>query len=167
MSTENLNNTQAIEKLQQLIDAIEVGILSTFVDHTVYPHSVPMTYQEVDNQGNIWFLFSSESESYNHLMRNNKVSLTFGSPSTYEFLSINGLGESVHDDVKIEKYWNKFAEAWFTDKNAPRIRLLKVVPLEAHYWDNKSNKFMTLLKVAASAITGQKSDIAREGDINI
>ena len=67
MSTENLNNTQAIEKLQQLIDAIEVGILSTFVDHSVYPHSVPMTYQEVDNQGNIWFLFSSESESYKYL----------------------------------------------------------------------------------------------------
>lgn len=168
MSTENLNNTEAIEKLKKMVDSIDIGMLSTFTKGTNYPHSIPMSRQEVDDQGNIWFLFSAESDTYKHLQQNKEVSLTFGDIKSYEFLSINGTGEVSRDAARIDKYWNDMIAAWFEKgKEDPNIRILKITPAEAHYWDNKTNKLITFFKVAASAVTGSKMDIGREGDLNI
>jgi general stress protein 26 len=168
MSTENLNNLDAINKLKELVDKIDIGMLCTRVAENVYPHAIPMSRQEVDEEGHIWFLFSAESETYQNLQTNNKVSLLYADVSNYNFLSINGSAEVSRDNSRIDKYWNKMIEAWFEKgREDPAIRILKVIPSEAHYWDNKSNKLITFLKVAASAVSGQKLDIGREGDLNI
>jgi len=168
MSTENLQHTEAIQKLRQLVDDIDMGMLSTFPEGQTYPHAVPMSRQEIDEEGNIWYLFSSESETHAHLMHDPKVTITFAHVGNYQFLSVNGKAEVSRDQHRIEKYWNKFVEVWFDKgKQDPRIRVMKVTPEEAHYWDNKTNKLMTLLKVASSAITGQKMDIGREGSLDL
>lgn len=168
MSTENFQNQEAVKKLKEMVDDIDVGILCSFTANTEYPHAVPMSRQEVDENGNIWFLFSSESETHQHIDKNNKVSLLYSNVSNYNFLSINGVAEISQDQNRIDKYWNKMVAGWFEKgREDPHIRLLKVIPSEAHYWDNKSNKLMTLLKVATSAVTGQKMDIGREGRLDL
>jgi len=168
MSTENLRNQDAIEKLKEMVDKIDIGMLCSFVAESDYPHAVPMSRQEVDEEGNIWFLFSSESETHRNLQNNGKVSLLYAHIGDYNFLSVNGTTEISRDQARIDKYWNKMMEGWFEKgKEDPRIRVLKVIPGEAHYWDNKSNKYVTLLKVAASALTGQQMDIGREGKLNL
>lgn len=168
MSTENLHNQEAIDKLKEMVDKIDIGMLCTFVPDRDYPHAVPMSRQEVDENGHIWFLFSSESESHQNLQHNPKSSLLYSDVYNYNFLSINGSAEVFTDKARIEKYWNKMVEAWFEKgKEDPRIRVLKFIPSEAHYWDNKSNKLITFLKVAASALSGQKMDIGREGELDL
>jgi len=168
MSTENLHNQKAIAKLKEMVDKIDVGMLCTYIKGIDYAHSVPMSRQEVDEEGNIWFLFSAESETYQNLQQNKKVSLLYADVSNYNFMSINGSAEISENKDRIEKYWNKFVEAWFEKgKEDPSIRILKVIPSEAHYWDNKSNKLVTFLKVTASAVSGQKMDIGREGELNL
>ena len=168
MSTENLQNQQAVKKLKEMVDDIDIGILCSFIAGSDYPHAVPMSRQEVDEDGNIWFLFSSDSETHQHIVKNNKVSLLYAHVGNYNFLSINGVAEIYQDQARIDKYWNKMVEAWFEKgREDPHIRVLKVIPNEAHYWDNKSNKLMTFLKVAASAVTGQQMDIGREGNLDI
>lgn len=168
MSTENLDNREAIEKLKLMVDKIDVGMMCTNTTENNNLHAVPMSRQEVDDEGNLWFLFSSESETYNNLQKNKQISVLYSDISNYNFLSINGVGEVSQDKSRIEKYWNKMIEAWFEKgKEDPTIRILKIIPSEGHYWDNKSNKLVTFLKVAASAISGQKLDIGREGDLNV
>lgn len=168
MSTENLQNTEAITKLKELVDKIDIGMLCTAIKDSDYPHAVPMSRQEVDEDGNIWYLFSSESETYSNLKKDNKVSVLFSHVGDYNFLAVNGVAEISEDKQRIEKYWNKMMEGWFEKgKDDPRIRVLKVIPVESHYWDNKSNKLITLLKVAAGAVSGQKLDIGREGNLEL
>lgn len=123
-----------------------------------------MSRQEVDDEGNIWFLFSAESETFHHLQENRSVSLTYAHVNNYQFLSINGIAEISQEKARIDKYWNSVLEAWFEKgKEDPSIRILKVIPKEAHYWDTKNNKLVTFFKVATSALTGVRSDIGREG----
>ncbi|SEW53482.1 pyridoxamine 5'-phosphate oxidase family protein [Chitinophaga arvensicola] len=168
MSTENLNNEDAIAKLRELVNKIDVGMLCTYPANETYVHTVPMSRQEVDEQGNIWYLFSSESETYANLKVNDKISILFSQVSDYNFLSLNGVAEVSQDKERIEKYWSKFVEAWFEKgKEDPHIRILKVKVKDAHYWDNKTNKLGTFLKLAASVVSGQKLDIGREGDLNV
>ncbi|MDF2382552.1 pyridoxamine 5'-phosphate oxidase family protein [Nostoc ellipsosporum NOK] len=168
MSTENLHNEEARKKLKELVDKIDIGILCTYPAGEQYVHAVPMSRQEVDEEGNIWYLFSSDSETFKHLQDDKKVSILFSQTSDYSFLSLNGVATVSEDKARIEKYWNRFMEAWFEKgKEDPHIRLLKVNVDDAHYWDNKAGKLVTFFKVAASALTGKKMDIGREGDLNV
>lgn len=163
-----MHRKEAVEKLKEMVDKIDIGMMCSFPADSDYPHSIPMSRQEVDEEGNIWFIFSSESDTHQHLSRNPRVSLLYAHVGDYNFLSVNGTAEISRDPERVDKYWNKMIEAWFEKgKEDPRIRVLKVTPGEAHYWDNKSNKLVTLLKVAASAISGQQLDIGREGKLNL
>ena len=168
MSTENLYNKEAIEKLKSLAEKTDIGMLCTHVSGTKHVHAVPMSTQEVDEEGNIWFLFSSDSETYKHLQEDKTICLLYSDIRNYNFLSIHGTAEVSQDEDRIEKYWNKMMEGWFEKgKEDLTIRVMKVMPHEAHYWDNKTNKLVTFFKVAISAVSGQKLDIGREGDLNI
>lgn len=168
MSTENLMGQEAIEKLKDMVDKIDMGMMGTYQEGSEFIYAVPMSRQEVDEQGNIWYLLSSESETYHNLEKNKNVSILFSDTSNFNFLSLNGQAEISQDQARIDKYWNKMVEVWFEKgKEDPRIRVLKVVPSEAHYWDNKTNKLVTMFKVLSSAVTGQKLDIGREGELNV
>ena len=168
MSTENLHSQEAVDKLKEMVNKIDIGMMCTQVEGTGHVHAVPMSRQEVDEAGNIWYLFSAESETHRNLLRNNKLSLLYADVGNYNFLNINGTGEISRDRDRIEKYWNKMVEAWFENGiEDARIRILKVIPSEAHYWDNKTNKLVTFFKVVASAASGAKLDIGREGDLDL
>src|SRR5690554_1703634 len=136
MSTENLGNKDAIDKLKNMVEKIDIGMMCTNTAQITNLHAVPMSRQEVDDDGNLWFLFSSESETYQNLQKNNHVSVLYSDVSNYNFLSINGTAEISTDQSRIDKYWNKMVEVWFDKgKEDPTVRLLKVIPSEAHYWD--------------------------------
>ena len=168
MSTENLSNKEAIEKLKEMVDKIDIGMLCSFKKDEKQPHAVPMSRQEVDEQGNIWYLFSKQSETYQHLQADRQVSLIYAQPKDYEFLTINGHAEISRDEARIEKYWNKMMEGWFEKgKEDPNIKLLKVIPDEAHYWDSGSNKIATLFGMLKNAITGSNEDIGEEGELKL
>lgn len=168
MSTENLMGQEAIEKLKDMVDKIDMGMMGTYQEGSEFIYAVPMSRQELDEQGNIWYLLSSESETYHNLEKNKNLSILFSDTSNFNFLSLNGQAEISQDQARIDKYWNKMVEVWFEKgKEDPRIRVLKVVPSEAHYWDNKTNKLVTMFKVLSSAVTGQKLDIGREGELNV
>src|SRR5690606_13782327 len=162
MSTENLDNREAIDKLKSMVEKIDIGMMCTNTTKIVNLHAVPMSRQEVDDDGNLWFLFSSESETFQNLQNDKHISVLYSDVSNYNFLSINGVAEISTDQTRIEKYWNKMVEGWFEKgKEDPTIRVLKVIPSEAHYWDSKSNKLVTFFKVAVSAVSGQKLDVGR------
>lgn len=141
-------------------------MLCTFPRGEDYPYAVPMSRQEVDEEGNIWYLFSAKSSTFEHLQQNNKVSVQFAHLGDFNFLSVNGQAEISADQARIDRYWNKMMDAWFeSGREDAAIRLLKVSPLEAKYWDNKTNKLVTVFKVALSAISGKDLDIGREGNL--
>lgn len=168
MSNENLYNQKAIDKLKNLVDKIDIGMVCTNIQGNNHPHAVPMSRQEVDDKGNIWFLFSSESDTYQNLQNDNNITIIYSDAKNYNFLTVSGEAEISRDKSRIEKYWNKMVEAWFEKgQEDPRIRVLKVNTTDAYYWDNKTNKLVTFLKVAASAVTGEKLDIGRQGSLSL
>ena len=168
MATENLKNQQAIDKLKELVDRIDIGMMATYPKNDQYIYSVPMSRQEVDEHGNIWFLFSAKCNTHKNLLSDNRISILFAKPSDYTFLTVHGTGEILRDQARIDKYWNPFMEGWFEmGKDDPDIRILKVSVEDANYWDTQSNKMFTFFKMIKNAITNDKMDIGREGSLDI
>ena len=168
MAEKNMNNQEALDKLKSIVDQIDVGTICSFGKESIYPHGVPMSRQEVDDKGNIWYICSAQSDTYKNIENDPRVSVFYADPKNYTFLSINGTAVLSRDQARIDRYWNKMMEGWFEKgKEDPDIRLLCVSPQEAHYWDSNSNMVVNLFNMLKATITGNTEDIGKEGDLNL
>ncbi|RAV99286.1 pyridoxamine 5'-phosphate oxidase family protein [Pseudochryseolinea flava] len=166
-TTKDLTSTKGIEKLREIANDAKICHLATGLDKR--PISArPMSTLEVDDSGAIWFFSSISSGKNDEIEADPDVQLFYAQNSKSEYLSVFGHAEIVHDRQKIEALWTPIAKVWFTEgKNDPDISLIKVTPVDAHYWDTKSNKAVQLIKMFAGAITGKTMDDGVEGDIRL
>jgi general stress protein 26 len=166
MSTENLNKEESIQKLKEHIDDTSVAMMLTGLDKKPI-RAVPMYTKKMDEQGNIWFLSGRSSDHNKDLIKNKDVQLLYSNTSDMEFLSIYGEAEISSNKDSIEELYAKTDDNYFKGQDDPEVTVIKVKPQEAYYWDNKSNKFLTLLKLGAGAVTGKQQDIGEKGKLNL
>ena len=164
----NLTATDAVEKIREIAKDANICIFVT--DLSSLPLAGrPMATQEVDEQGNIWFMSDRNSDKNRHIEDDEQVQLFYSHTTNYEYLSIFGRAEIVTDRSKIEKLWTPMAKTWFKEgKDDPNISLIKVIPEDAYYWDTKNNKMVSLIKFAMGAIgITPKDDGGIEGKLKV
>ena len=164
----NLTATDAVEKIREI--AKDANICMFVTDLSSLPLAGrPMATQEVDEEGNIWFMSDRNSDKNRHIEEDEQVQLFYSHTNNYEYLSIFGRAEIVNDRSKIEKLWTPMAKTWFKEgKNDPNISLIKVIPEDAYYWDTKNNKMVSLIKFAMGAIgITPKDDGGIEGKLKV
>lgn len=166
MSTEKLNKEESRKKLRQLVEDIKIAMMITGFNRKPIS-AVPMTSKKVDQEGNIWFLSLRNSDHNNDLLKNNDVQLLYSEPSDMEYLSVYGEAEITTQKSILDDLYNKADDNYFEGKNDPNLTAIKVKPQEAYYWDTKTNKYVTLLKMGVGAITGNEQDIGEKGKLNL
>jgi general stress protein 26 len=163
----NLSKGEAIDKFKELIDHEATCLFTTNLTQ-VPLNTRPMAVQKVCDQGNFWFLSAADSEKNAEILQDSRVQLFFLNTAKYEFLSVYGEASITRDRAKIEELWTDIAKAWFEKgKDDPRVTVIKVVPKEGYYWDTKNGKLVSLLKIAASAVTGNTLQEGVEGTIAV
>jgi len=165
---ENLNNQDAIKKLKDLAESARICMFCTNLE--IHPISArPMGLQEVDDDGNLWFISSLNSNKNVEIENDHGVQLFFSNTGSSEYLSIYGRAYIYTDQETIEDKWSSIANAWFEDKNDPDITVIRVTPEETKYWDTQDGKMITLLKIATATLTGNtKQGVGGvEGELDI
>ncbi|WP_414052000.1 pyridoxamine 5'-phosphate oxidase family protein [Macrococcus animalis] len=121
---------QAYDELFELIEKNDIAMLTTIQDDKLV--SRPMSYQEVDDNGDIWFITTRDTEKAQEILSDERVNVAFAQKG---FVSISGNAELVNDDSKKKEYWNKAIEMFLnTDYDDPNITLIKVNAESAEYW---------------------------------
>ena len=164
----NLTATDAVEKIREI--AKDANICMFVTDLSSLPLAGrPMATQEVDEQGNIWFMSDRNSDKNRQIEDDEQVQLFYSHTNNYEYLSIFGRAEIVNDRSKIEELWTPMAKTWFkAGKDDPNISLIKVIPEDAYYWDTKNNKMVSFIKFAMGAIgINPKDDGGIEGKLKV
>lgn len=92
---QDLNGQEAIETIKKLTE--KAGVCFFVTDIGKNPHSIPMSLQEVDEEGTLWFISSSESTHNQNLAKDPSVHLYFLNNSSYEYVFIQGKGEVSKD----------------------------------------------------------------------
>ncbi|HLT09037.1 MAG TPA: pyridoxamine 5'-phosphate oxidase family protein [Cyclobacteriaceae bacterium] len=163
----DLKHEEAIAKVKDLAKEIKICMFCTDLGEQPFA-TRPMAVREVDDQGNLWFISSADSQKNLEIKQDEDVQLIFAKPSSSQFLSLFGKAAIYRDREKIEGLWTPIANAWFEEgKNDTNITVLKVSPIEAYYWDTPNGKMVTLLKIAAAALTGKRMDTGEQGEIEI
>ncbi len=163
----DLQSDAAIAKIRELVAK---GKTCFFCTHTPgQPDSSrPMSVQQVDDAGNLWFLSASDSHKNEEVSRDPSVTLYFqGSPHS-DFLQLHGRATISRDRAKIDELWEPIIKNWFTGgKDDPRITVIKVAPTEGYYWDTKHGNTVAGLKMMIGAMLGRTMDDSIQGELKV
>ena len=163
----HLSENEAIAKFQELVKHESTCLFTTRL--TSIPLTTrPMAIQEVSDNGHFWFLSANDSDKNREIATDPRVQLFISNTSNYEFLSLYGYASASRDQQRIDELWNDIAKAWFPKgKDDPRISVIEFQPEQGFYWDTKSGKLVSLIKIAASALTGKTFQEGVEGKISL
>ncbi len=164
----NITNTEAVEKIKIITKNAGTCLFCSKIE-TGKPFSTrPMSAQQVDDYGNIWFLSDKDSTKNMEVKDDDHVQLLFSGSSHSDFLSLYGKATVLYDKEKIKELWEPIVKTWFQEgKDDPHISVIKVTPEEGYYWDTKHGKLVSLAKMVASMVTGKTMDDGIEGTIEL
>lgn len=166
MTTKNLQSEEAASKIKELAEAIDFAMLCTNLSAKPF-HAIPMSTKRVDENGAIWFLSGRDSTHNENILDDSKVELLYSHPGSMRFLIVYGEA-TIHTDRKIlGELYGRTDDAWFQGADDPNLSAIKVVPLDAHYWDTKNNRLVSMAKIGIAAITGKQPDFAEHGDLKL
>jgi general stress protein 26 len=150
-----------LEQLYELIDGIEVAMLTTrTLDGSLV--SRPMQTQSRRAGTDLWFMTSLDTEKVDELVANPEVNLAYYKDATREFVSVSGRARVSRDPKMIRELYKADWKAWLGDEGGerdggptdPRIALIEVTADSATYLKSNTPRVIALFKVAKAVLSG-------------
>lgn len=165
---EDLQGKAAISRIQDMVKDAQSCFFCTSVATSDSNGARPMSVQKVDDEGNLWFLSASDSHKNLELEADPSVRLFFQGSAHAEFLHLIGRATVSTDKAKIKELWEPILKTWFTEGvDDPRLTVIKFVPSEGYYWDNKHGQAVAGIKMVIGAIIGKTLDDSIEGKLKV
>jgi general stress protein 26 len=146
------------DRVWELMDKIGTCMLVTHKGGGF--HARPMSAIVKPDEDAIYFLTDVSLLKDDEIRANPDVALTFADTGSQKYVSLTGHGEVSDDRDKIHELWSPFAKAFWESPDDPKIRLLRVTPSEAEFWDSRG-AVATYVSMLAAAVIGTKP---AEGD---
>lgn len=163
MNPNSGNHQEAVEKVRELIKDIDTAMLTTISPEGLV--SRPMKTQEVEFDGDLWFLTKKDTDKFHELLHHKQVNVAYAGKS---YVSIRGEAELVNDTAKIKELWNPaYEKVLETTYDDPNLVLIKVHADAAEYWDY-GNRFK-MIRFLFNRLIGKNTedtDMNRTVDLN-
>jgi general stress protein 26 len=144
------------DRVWELMKKISICMLANWNGREL--HARPMAAYVRREENAIYFLSDARHHKDEDIARYRKVCLAFADTGGQNYVSLAGHAEFSSDRNKIKELWGTPAKAWWDSPDDPNIRVLRVTPDEAEYWEAPS-KTVAYVKMAAAALTGQRPDM--------
>ncbi|MES2259048.1 MAG: pyridoxamine 5'-phosphate oxidase family protein [Pseudomonadota bacterium] len=163
-----LYNSDQLDIVSEKIRNVQFGMFTTMDDMRILT-SRPMTKQQIDGDGNLWFFTTDEAPFVRDLLNNPSVNVSFSEMDNGLYVSLSGRAELLRDRGKAQQLWNPMLKPWFPGGlDDPHLALIRVTIESAEYWDAHRGKMMQLLELAKAAISGERpKDLAEHGTIRL
>lgn len=159
-------DSQAIETLKEKIKDVKIAMLTT-EDEDGSLRSRPMSTNEMDEDGTLWFFTQNLSPKVDEINRNHRVNISYASANADTYVSVSGDAVLVQDRQKIKELWNDILKAWFPKgQDDPTVALLKVTINKAEYWDQPGGRMVSFFKIAKALVTGEKHEEGQHEKLN-
>ena len=164
----DLSGPEAVDKIKELSEKATTCFFCTDLKSGRPFAARPMSVQKTDDEGNVWFMMASDSQTIRQLQEDDTVQLLFQGSHHSDFLSLYGHATVSRDKEKIHELWEPIVKTWFTEgEDDPRIRVVKVDPEDGYYWDTKHGGLVAFVKQLAGAALGKTMDDSIEGTLKV
>ena len=165
---DDLSSRDSVERIKTVVDQTETCFFCTAVSHGGSGATRPMSVQEVDDGGNLWFLSASDSHKNRGIAAQPDVRLFFQGSEHSGFLALTGTATITRDKAKIKELWKPILKTWFTGGvDDRRITAIRVRPSGGYYWDNKHGNAIAGIKMMIGAVIGKTLDDSIEGTVTV
>lgn len=160
-------HSDRVADISSKIKSIRFAMFTT-LDRHGHLVSRPMTNQEMDAEGNLWFYTSTETDLWENIVSHPDINVSFAEPADQVYVSISGRAERVVDRAKITSLWNPMVQAWYPHgPDDPHVVLVRVVTGTAEFWDAKVGKVVQLYEMAKAVLTGTTPDSGEHGKVSL
>lgn len=129
-------------------------------------HARPMGAYVRREDNAIYFLSDARHQKDDEIRQYRKVCLAFADTGGQKYVSLAGHTEVSSDRGKVRELWGTPAKAWWDSPDDPNIRVLKVTPQGAEFWDG-SGTALAYVKMAAAALTGTRPDMGENRKVGM
>ncbi|MBV8794015.1 MAG: pyridoxamine 5'-phosphate oxidase family protein [Hyphomicrobiales bacterium] len=147
-----------IDHVWKLIDAIRIAMVVTHEGQGQNMRARPMAVRPAREEGAIYFLTDADTPKAEEIRRNQSVCLALADNKAQKYVSISGHAEMIDDKERVRKYWSVYDKAFWPDKNDPRIRILRVTPESAEFWEG-AGMVVTAVKLVAAIASGERMNL--------
>lgn len=165
--TSVVEQSNQIQKLQELIKDIEYGMLTTLDDGSL--RSRPMaTMGQMDADATLWFFTDASSHKAVEVEQQHQVNVSFAAPDKQRYVSLSGTAHIVRDREKMQELWQPALKAWFPKGlDEPNIALVKVRVEQAEYWDAPAGWVAKTIGFVQAVTTGERAKTSENAKINL
>lgn len=147
-----------LQKLAELIDDVEVAMLTTVAEGGRLVSRPLATCNADDFDGRLWFMTSADSPKVAEIERDPRVNVAYASRAENTYVSVAGRARVIDDRAQIERLWKPGMGVFFRGgKDDPDLRLICVEAESAEYWDGPSTWAGKALYFVVTAVTGDAS----------
>lgn len=165
MTQEQPTREEDLAAIARLIHGIRFAMV-TFHNAQGHLHAQPMTTQEREFDGDLWFVASRQSDLIHSVAERRAVNVSYAQEGR-GYVSLYGNAELVEDRAKLDELWSDFYKAYFPEgKEDPNVQLLKIKVEGAHYWES-DGKLNNIFQVAKSLVTGQTPHLGESGSVKL
>lgn len=165
-----MSPTKDIATLAEKIKDIKVAMFTTIEKETGLLHSRPMSTQQFEFDGQLWFFTKEHSPKVDSIQRDQHVNVSYSDYDSKKWVSVAGRASIVRDRQKMQELSTPMLKVWFEKGiDDPELALIRVDVESAQYWDSPSGPIVTLLGFAKQMITGQslnKEEFSHKVDLH-
>lgn len=159
-----MSDKDQTEKLWDLIEKIGFCMLATRVGKDLRARPMSAYAERIENA--IYFLTDVASHKDDEIARAPDVCLAFADSKGQKYASVSGTVEILNDRERIRDLWATPAKAWWESADDPSIRILKVTPSFAEYWDSPGT-VISYIKMAAAAVSNTRPDMGENAKVSL
>ena len=162
-----MSNDQAkIDRAWELMQSIKVGLFVTHDGHGNHLRARPIHAHPVPAERAIYFLTDAESGKTHEIGGDQNVCVAFSDVGKHKYVSVTGTAAVLDDRAKIKQLWTASDKAFWAGADDPAIRLIRIDPSIAEYWDS-FGVIVTAVKIAASSVTGARPSLGENETVEL
>jgi len=150
------DNARNVERVWELMNKIGFAMLVTRDGNKLRARPMSAYLQRDENA--IYFLTDARRHKDEEIARDPSVNLSFADAGSQKYVSLTGMAVVSNDRAKIEQLFTTAAKAWWNSADDPNIRVLKITPDDAEFWDSPGT-VISYVKMATAAVAGTRPDI--------
>jgi general stress protein 26 len=148
-----------IDRVWALMQEIGVAMVVTHTGRHDELRARPMGARPDANENAIYFLTDAGAPKDAEVERNANICLAFADLNAQKFVSVTGEARISNDRAKIKQLWWTMDKMFWRDENDPAIRILRVAPEDAEYWEGPGF-VLSAVKMLAAGVAGGRPELA-------
>ena len=150
------DNAANVDRVWELMKKIGFAMLVTHDGDKVRARPMSAYFERAGNT--IFFLTDARRRKDEEITRNPDVNVSFADAGEQKYASVTGTAVVSNDRAKIKQLFSTPAKAWWDSAEDPNIRVIRITPDDAEFWDTPGS-VISYVKMAAAAMTGSRPDI--------